>query len=107
MVVISLPSTALTGVTQDLNYSTQVYGEMAYALGAEGGAKPLEFQFGGQYLPVAKSSLRGAPYVASNYHIREDFGFQGGFNTVAKASDISEGAYLAASYSTSACTRGG
>lgn len=73
----------IAGVTQDLNYSTQVYGEMAYALGAEGGAKPLEFQFGGQYLPVAKSSLRGAPYVASNYHIREDFGFQGGFNTVA------------------------
>ncbi|MEJ7591752.1 MAG: DUF1207 domain-containing protein [Planctomycetaceae bacterium] len=73
----------IVGVTQDLKYSTQVYGEMAYALGAEGGAKPLEFQFGTQYLPVAKSSLRGAPYVAANYHIREDFQFQGGFNTVA------------------------
>jgi hypothetical protein len=73
----------IAGVTQDLKYSTQVYGEIAYAMGAEGGAKPLEFQFGTQYLPVAKSSLRGAPYVAANYHIREDFGFQGGFNTVA------------------------
>ncbi len=73
----------IAGVTQDLKYSTQVYGEIAYALGVEGGAKPLEFQFGTQYLPVAKSSLRGAPYVAANYHIREDFGFEGGFSTVA------------------------
>lgn len=73
----------IAGVTQDLKYSTQIYGEIAYALGACGGAKPLEFQFGAQYLPVAKSSLRGAPYIAANYHIREDFGFQGGFNTVA------------------------
>ena len=73
----------IAGVTQDLKYSTQVYGEIAYAVGAEAGAKPLEFQFGTQYLPVAKSSLRGAPYIAANYHIREDFGFEGGFNTVA------------------------
>lgn len=73
----------IAGVTQDLEYATQVYGEIAYALGAEGGAKPLEFQFGAQYLPVARSALRGAPFVAANYHIREDFNFQGGFNTVA------------------------
>ena len=73
----------IAGVVQDLKYSTQVYGEMAYAFGAQGGAKPLEFQFGAQYLPVAKSSLRGAPYAAANYHIREDFAFQGGFNSVA------------------------
>ena len=73
----------IAGVTQDLSYSTQIYGEIAYAIGAQGGAKPLEFQFGAQYLPVAESSLRGAPYVAANYHIREDFQFQGGFNTVA------------------------
>jgi hypothetical protein len=73
----------IAGVTQDLNYATQVYGEIAYALGAEGGAKPLEFQFGAQYIPVAKSSLRGAPYLAANYHIREDFDFHGGFNSVA------------------------
>jgi len=74
---------AIAGVTQDLNYATQVYGEIAYAIGAEGGAKPLEFQFGTQYIPVAKSSLLGAPYVAANYHIREDFNFHGGFNSVA------------------------
>ena len=73
----------IAGVTQDLDYATQVYGEIAYALGKEGGAEPLEFQFGAQYLPVARSSLRGAPFVAANYHIREDFNFQGGFNTVA------------------------
>ena len=73
----------ITGITQDLNSSTQVYGEIAYALGTEGGAKPLEFQFGSQYQPVAKSSLRGAPYLAANYHIREDFNFHGGVNTLA------------------------
>ncbi len=74
---------AIVGVTQDLDYATQVYGEIGYAIGTQGGAEPLEFQFGAQYLPVARSSLRGAPFVAANYHIREDFNFQGGFNTVA------------------------
>jgi hypothetical protein len=73
----------ITGVTQDLNPATQVYAEIAYALGVEGGAKPLEFQFGGQYQPVARTGLRGAPYLAANYHIREDFDFHGGANTVA------------------------
>ena len=73
----------ITGVTQDLNAATQVYGEIAYALGIEGGAKPLEFQFGAQYQPVARTGLRGAPYLAANYHIREDFDFHGGANTVA------------------------
>jgi len=73
----------IVGVTQDLKYSTQIYGEIAYALGVGGGAEPLEFQFGAQYLPVAKSSLRGAPYIAANFHTREEFGFQTGFNTVA------------------------
>jgi hypothetical protein len=74
---------AIAGVTQDLNAATQVYGEIAYALGMEGGAKPLEFQLGAQYQPVARSGLRGAPYLAANYHIREDFDFHGGANTVA------------------------
>lgn len=74
---------AIVGVTQDLEYATQIYGEIAYAIGTEGGAKPLEFQFGAQYQPVARSNLRGAPFVAANYHIREDFNFQGGFNTLA------------------------
>lgn len=73
----------IVGVTQDIGYSTQVYGEIAYALGTQGGAEPWEFQFGSQYLPVAKSSLRGAPYLAANYHTREEFGSRGGFNTVA------------------------
>ena len=73
----------ITGITQDLRYATQAYAEIAYALGAEDGAKPLEFQFGSQYTPVAKSSLSGAPYLAANYHIREDFNYSGGFNTLA------------------------
>jgi hypothetical protein len=73
----------ITGVTQDLNAAAQVYGEIAYALGTEGGAKPLEFQFGAQYQPVARTGLQGAPFLAANYHIREDFNFHGGANTIA------------------------
>lgn len=73
----------IIGMTQDVGYSTQIYGEFAYALGMEGGAKPLEFQFGAQYLPVAMSSLRGAPYLASNLHFREEFGGRCGVNTSA------------------------
>ncbi len=73
----------IVGMTQDVGYSTQVYGEFAYALGVQGGAKPLEFQFGAQYLPVAASSFRGAPYLASNLHFREEFGGRCGVNTAA------------------------
>ena len=63
---------AITGVTYDLTDNWQTYGEIAYALGAEDGAKPLEFQYGIQYSPLAFGA-RGAPFAAVNTHVRQDF----------------------------------
>jgi hypothetical protein len=72
----------LAGVTYELSDITRVYGEIGYALGIEGGAKPLEFQFGAEYTPIAQTSKLGAPFAAVNGHLREDFDFQGGVNVV-------------------------
>lgn len=71
------------GVTRDLTPDAQVYGEIGYALGVDGGAEPLEFQFGAQYSPVADTGLRGAPFAAVNVHLREEVDFGGGINVMA------------------------
>lgn len=62
------------GVTYDISDDWQTYGEIAYALGYEDGAKPLEFQYGLQYSPLV-FGLRGAPFAAVNGHTREDFDY--------------------------------
>jgi hypothetical protein len=72
----------IAGTVYDLDLSSKVYGEIAYAVGHQGGAKPLELQFGAEYTPPVQSSLRGAPFAAVNGHLREDFDFRGGFNLV-------------------------
>ena len=64
---------AITGATYDLSDDWQTYGEVAYAFGAEDGAKPLELQYGLQYTPMV-FGLRGAPFAAINGHTRQDFG---------------------------------
>ncbi len=74
---------ALAGISYETSLSTRVYGEMGYALGNEGGAEPLEFQWGAEYTPLAKSAAIGAPFAAVNRHIREDFNFGGGWNVAA------------------------
>lgn len=74
---------ALAGLSYETSLSTRIYGEVGYAFGHEGGAKPLEFQFGGEYAPVAQNVAMGAPFIAANRHLREDFDFDGGFNVVA------------------------
>lgn len=63
---------SVLGVTYDINNDWQTYGEMAYALGAEDGAEPFEFQYGLQYSPLVYG-LRGAPFTAINGHTRQDF----------------------------------
>ncbi|REJ72891.1 MAG: DUF1207 domain-containing protein [Planctomycetota bacterium] len=73
----------LIGVTRDVTVDTQVYGEVAYAMGAEGGAEPLELQFGAQYNPFLDTCRRGAPFAAINFHLREEFGFGGAVNAMA------------------------
>lgn len=65
---------AVLGVTYDLNSDWQTYGEYAYALGAEDGALPNEFQYGLQYSPMV-FSLRGAPFAAINGHTRQDHNY--------------------------------
>jgi hypothetical protein len=71
------------GVTRDLTPDTQLYGEIGYAIGADGGAEPLEFQFGAQYNPIDDTGLRGAPFAAVNVHLREEVNFGGGINVMA------------------------
>lgn len=73
----------ILGITHDITCDLTVYGEIAYAAGALGGAKPLEFQFGAQYSPAIANGLKGSPYAAVNGHLREDFNFGGSINVVA------------------------
>jgi hypothetical protein len=71
------------GVTRDVTPDVQVYGEIGYALSADGGAEPLEFQFGTQYVPIRDTGLRGAPFAAVNVHLRQEVDFGGGINMMA------------------------
>jgi hypothetical protein len=73
----------LAGTAWEMNDSSRIYGEIGYALGIEGGAKPLEFQFGAEYTPLPTTQFTGAPFAAVNTHLREDFDFKGGVNVVA------------------------
>lgn len=70
----------IVGWTHDLSLDTQVYGEVGYAFNYDGGALPLEFQFGVQYSPTCVTGLRGAPFSAVNIHIREDYNFSTSIN---------------------------
>jgi hypothetical protein len=73
----------IVGLMHDLTPDLQAYGEIGYALSTEGGAEPLEFQFGLQYLPLRDVWLRGAPFAAANVHLREEVDFGGGINVQA------------------------
>ncbi len=55
----------------------RLYGETAYALSANDGAEPLEFQFGFDWAPARDTGLLGAPFLAANGHLREDVDFGG------------------------------
>ena len=73
----------LFGVSHFLNPDLQVYGEFGYAFHTDGGARPVEFQFGAEYAPLPDPGYVGAPVLAVNTHIRQDFDYQGDFATVA------------------------
>ncbi len=72
----------VAGITQNLNDDFSVYGEIGYAYGTQGGAEPLEFQFGAQYAPSSASGWRGTPFAAVNGHLREEFDFGGNINVL-------------------------
>ena len=74
------------GAMYDLTNDVQIYGEVGNSLGTQGGAKPLELQFGTQYVPAAadfRIRVGGAPFAAVNGHLRQDFDFGGSLNVVA------------------------
>ncbi len=73
----------LTSVSYDVTPDLRLYGEMGYSIGHQGGALPLEFQVGAEYTPVEPCGLRGAPFIAGNFHTREDFGWTSSINTLA------------------------
>lgn len=62
---------AILGTFIDLTEAIQVYAEIAYA-GTDGGAEPLEFQYGVQYSPQGPTGFAGAPFAAVNGHTRQD-----------------------------------
>jgi hypothetical protein len=71
----------LAGISQDLTESLRIYGEIAWAGGVSGGAKPLELQAGSEWTPEAKSRWSGAPFLAVHGHYREEQGSLIGVNT--------------------------
>lgn len=72
----------LIGITEYLTDDLSIYGEFAYALNAEDGAKPIELQYGIQYAPLVVG-WPGTPYIAVNGHTREDFNYITSVNLMA------------------------
>lgn len=70
----------IVGTSRDFADAYRLYGEIAYAIGAQGGAEPWELQFGGEYTPAMAPGLKGAPFAAVNSHYREEFGSRLGVN---------------------------
>lgn len=61
-------------LTEDL----RLYAEAEWAFYNDGGSEPWAFQFGVDYSPAEPvGSLRGAPFVALNAHLREEVDFGG------------------------------
>jgi len=55
----------------------RLYGEVGWAVEADGGSRPWEFQFGVDYSPAAPSGVKPVPFVAVNSHLREEVDFGG------------------------------
>lgn len=70
-------------VIEDLTEDVSVYGEVNYALSESGGSQPLHLQFGAEYEPFVPAGFRGAPVVAINTLLREEFDFEGSLGVVA------------------------
>lgn len=55
----------------------RLYGEMGYALNADGGAEPWEFQFGTELSQAGPTGISGSPFLAVNAHLRQENNFSG------------------------------
>ena len=60
-----------------------VYGSANYAFARDGGAGPWHFQFGAEYQPFVPPGWHGAPVVAVNTLLRQEFDYQGTLGVVA------------------------
>jgi hypothetical protein len=58
----------------------RLYGEIGYAFYTDGGAEPLEFQFGTELAKAGPTGPRGTPFFAANAHLREEVDFGGDIN---------------------------
>ena len=71
-------SALVWGNSYFLTEDIRLYAEAEWAFYNDGGSKPWAFQFGAEYSPVQPvGSLRGAPFVAINGHLREEVDFGG------------------------------
>ncbi len=57
----------------------RLYGELELSFFVRGGADPLAVQFGAEYSPVARTGITGAPFAATNIHLREELEWSGSF----------------------------
>jgi hypothetical protein len=57
----------------------RLYAETAWAFHTGEFTEPWEFQFGGEYAPVAPTGFRGSPFLALNAHLHEELDFGGSF----------------------------
>ncbi len=60
-----------------LTDDVRLYGEVGYAFYTSGGADPIELQMGAEYSPAHFTGFRGAPFLAVNGYLREEFDFGG------------------------------
>jgi hypothetical protein len=67
----------MLGVGLFLNPNFRLYSEIDYAFHTDGGAKPLEFQFGAEYSPVDCNRFRGSPFLAVNGHLHQEVNYSG------------------------------
>ena len=66
------------GVARRFGEGWRVYGETGYAFLCGEETKPLEFQFGVEYAPIAPANgFRGSPFVATHVHLFEELNFSG------------------------------
>lgn len=70
------------GARYDYTDDVNLYGEVGYAANHNGGAEPLEFQFGAEFNPKYPTGPYGSPVLAINGHLREEFDFGGSVNVV-------------------------
>jgi hypothetical protein len=66
----------MLGVGCYVTDNTRVFGEVDYAIGAEGGAEPIQLQFGIDYSPAHPG---GAPFWAIYSDLRQDLNYGGYF----------------------------